>query len=237
LKALLALLLAGKLGKILFSGGSMLLSVAVYAQMFGWKYAVGFVILLFCHEMGHYIAARQRGLEVGLPTFVPFVGAWISLKNQSLNAETTAFVGLAGPLLGSTCAFLVYLLALHSESHWLLAISYAGFVLNLFNLIPVVPLDGGHVVAVISPKIWVIGIPMLVALFLWRPNPLLIIIAIIALPRAWAALRGKASAPPEGELASNALKVRFAAEYLGLVCFLTLMAFEVHAQVYSGSGG
>jgi len=222
---------AGKLGKILLSAGSMLLSIAVYAHVFGWKYAVGFIFLLLCHEMGHYIAAKQRGLEVGLPTFIPFVGAWISLKNQRLNAETTAFVGLAGPLLGSTSAFLVYMMALHYESHWLLAIAYAGFVLNLFNLIPVVPLDGGHVVAVISPKIWIIGIPLLIALFLWRPNPLLIIVTILALPRAWAALKGKVAANPEGELASNGLKARFAAEYLALVCFLTLMAFEVHRQI------
>jgi Zn-dependent protease len=230
-KALLALLLAGKLGKVLLSGGSMLISIAVYAQLFGWKYAVGFVFLLLCHEMGHYIAARQRGLKVGLPTFIPFVGAWISLKNQSLNAETTAFVGLAGPLLGSTGALLVYLVALQYQSHWLLAIAYAGFVLNLFNLIPVVPLDGGHVVAVVSPKIWILGIPLLVALYLWRPNPLLIIVTILALPKAWAALRGKVPVRPESELASNSLKVRFAAEYLGLVCFLTLMAFEVHSQI------
>jgi len=209
----------------------MLLSIAIYAQLFGWKYAVGFIFLLLCHEMGHYIAAKQRGLEVGLPTFIPFVGAWISLKNQRLNAETTAFVGLAGPLLGSTSAFIVYLVALHYESHWMLAIAYAGFVLNLFNLIPVVPLDGGHVVAVISPKIWIIGIPLLIALFLWRPNPLLIIVTILALPRAWAALRGKVSVNPNGELPSNGLKTRFAAEYLGLVCFLTLLAFEVHSQI------
>lgn len=132
---------------------------------------------------------------------------------------------MAGPLLGSTSAFLVYLLALHYQSHWLLAISYAGFVLNLFNLIPVVPLDG---VAVITPKIWVLGVPLLVALYLWRPNPLLIIVTILALPKAWAAMRGKIVPHPELELASTGLKARVAAEYLGLVCFLTLMAFEAH---------
>ena len=145
MKALLALMMAGKLGKVLFSAGSMLLSVAIYAQLFGWKYAVGFVLLLLVHEMGHYIAARQRGLDVGLPTFIPFVGAWINLKNSKLDAETAAFVGMAGPLLGTTGAFVVYLAALHYQLNWLLAIAYAGFVLNLFNLIPVVPLDGGHV--------------------------------------------------------------------------------------------
>jgi Zn-dependent protease len=231
LKALLALLLAGKLGKILFSAGSMLVSIAVYAQVFGWKYAVGFVLLLLVHEMGHYIAAKQRGLSVGLPTFIPFLGAWISLKNQQLSAETQAFVGMAGPLLGSTGAFVVYLVALQYQLHWLLAIAYAGFVLNLFNLIPVVPLDGGHIVGVISPKIWIIGIPMLVALYLWRPNPLLIIVALLAIPKAWAAIRSKLPATAELQLATNGLKIRYAAEYLGLVGFLTLMAFEVHSQL------
>jgi Zn-dependent protease len=230
-KALLALFLAGKLGKILLSGGSMLVSIAVYAQMFGWKYAIGFVLLLLCHEMGHFIAAKQRGLDVGLPTFIPFVGAWINLKTQRLDPETEAFVGMAGPLLGSTGAFLVYLIALYCQLHWLLAIAYAGFVLNLFNLIPVVPLDGGHIVAVITPKIWIIGVPMLVALYFWRPSPLLIIVAILALPKAWAAMRGTVPVQAESQLADNGLKARYAAEYLGLVCFLTLIAFEVHSQL------
>ena len=228
MKVLLALLFAGKLGKVLLSGGSMLLSIVIYAQLFGWRYAVGFVLLLLVHEMGHYIAARQRGLEVGLPTFIPFVGAWINLRTQKLAPETQAFVGLAGPLLGTTGAFLVYLLALESGQHWLLAVAYAGFVLNLFNLIPVVPLDGGHVVTVISPRLWLVGLPLLIGLFIWRPSPLLIIIAILAVPKAWAALRGRLPAVPVEELPTTALKVRYAAEYLGLVCFLTLIAFEVH---------
>jgi Zn-dependent protease len=231
MKALLALLFAGKLGKVLFSGGSMLLSVAVYALVFGWKYAVGFVLLLLCHEMGHYIAARQRGLDVSLPTFIPFVGAWINLKNQAMSPETQAFVGLAGPLLGTTAAFVVYLYAVQDTRQWLLAIAYAGFVLNLFNLIPVVPLDGGHVVAVISPKIWLVGLPLLVALYFWRPSPLLIIIAILALPRVWQTLRG-ASPAPEAQVANPATKLRYAAEYLGLIGFLTLMAFETHEQLH-----
>ncbi len=231
MKALLALLLAGKLGKILLSGGSMLLSIAVYAQLYGWRYALGFVLLLLCHEMGHYIAARQSGLVVGLPTFIPFVGAWINLKTQTLSPETAAFVGMAGPLLGSTAAFLVYLMGLKFQLPWLLAIAYAGFVLNLFNLVPVVPLDGGHIVAVISPRIWVLGVPMLVGLYLWRPNPLLIIVALLAIPKAWAALRGKMPVLPEAMLPSNQLKMQYAAEYLGLVSFLTLMAFEAHGDL------
>ena len=182
MKALLALLAAGKFGKLLFSGGSMILSVFVYAITFGWRYAVGLVALIFAHEMGHYLAAKKRRLNVGLPTFIPFVGAWIELKEQPMDSETEAFVGIAGPMLGSAAALLCYLVALESGSRLLLALSYSGFMLNLFNLIPLSPLDGGRIVSVISPKIWLIGIPVLVGLFFWKPSPLLVLIAVLALP-------------------------------------------------------
>lgn len=70
----------------------MVLSVFAYGLVFGWRYAVGFVLLIFVHEMGHYVAARQRGLEVGAPTFIPFVGAWIELKQLPHDVETEAYV-------------------------------------------------------------------------------------------------------------------------------------------------
>src|SRR5437763_7712727 len=111
MKLLFGLLAAGKLGKVLFSGGSMLLSVLAYAVVFGLPYAAGFVALILVHEMGHYLAARQRGLDVGLPTFLPFVGAWIELKDQPHDAETEAWVGFAGPLLGSLAALGCYFAA------------------------------------------------------------------------------------------------------------------------------
>ena len=103
-KLLAALFAAGKLGKVVLSGGTMLLSVVAYAFVFGWWYAVGLVLLIFIHEMGHFLAARQSGLNVGLPTFIPFVGAWIELKDQPMNVETEAYVGIAGPLLGTVGA-------------------------------------------------------------------------------------------------------------------------------------
>ena len=102
---LLALLLSGaKLGKLLTTGGTMLISLVVYAWLYGWRYAAGFIALLFVHEMGHFIAARHKGLNVGLPTFIPFVGAWVELKDMPHDAQTEAFVGLAGPLLGTVGA-------------------------------------------------------------------------------------------------------------------------------------
>src|SRR6266436_512091 len=113
----------------------MLLSLVVYASIWGLPYAAGFIALLFVHEMGHYLAARQRGLNVGAPTFIPFVGAWIELRDMPHNAETEAWVGLGGPLLGSLGALACYFAARETDSSLLLAISYSGFFLNLFNLI------------------------------------------------------------------------------------------------------
>ena len=110
-KLLLLLFSGAKFGKLLLSGGTMLLSVLMYAWIYGWRYAVGFIGLLVVHEMGHYIAARQKGLDVGLPTFIPFVGAWIELKDLPHDAQTEAYVGLGGPLLGTVGATVCYLLA------------------------------------------------------------------------------------------------------------------------------
>src|SRR4030095_13897897 len=100
-----------KLGKLFASGGTMLLSLVVYAFVFGWRYAAGFIALLFAHEMGHFLAARQRGLAAALPTFIPCVGAGIDLKEQPRDVETEAYVALAGPLLGTVAAILCYLAA------------------------------------------------------------------------------------------------------------------------------
>ena len=228
MKALAALLLAGKLGKVLTSGGTMLLSVFAYAFVFGWWYAVGFVALLLIHEMGHFLAARKRGLNVGLPTFIPFVGAWIQLKEQPMDAETEAFVGIAGPMLGSAAAFVCYMLARETGSGLLMALAYAGFFLNLFNLIPLSPLDGGRIVSVISPKIWFLGVPILVGLFFWIPSPLLVLIAILALPQMWSVLTNRQALDSRYYQTARAVRVEYAVQYLALAGFLAIMAFEAH---------
>src|SRR5262249_59479206 len=144
----------GALGKVLLTSGTMLISVLVYSWTFGWSYSAGFVALILAHEMGHYVAARQRGLDVGVPTFIPFVGAWIQLKDLPHDAETEAYVGIAGPVAGTAGALACYFLARQYDSALLLALSYAGFFLNLFNLIPVAPLDGGRITAILSPRVW-----------------------------------------------------------------------------------
>jgi Zn-dependent protease len=230
-KLLVWLLAAGKMGKMLTTGGTMLLSMLAYSWVFGWRYAVGFVLLIFVHEMGHYLAARKRGLAVGVPTFVPFVGAWIEMKQMPHDVETEAFVGFAGPLAGTAASMACYWLARQTGSELLLALAYSGCMLNLFNLIPVSPLDGGRITAIISPKVWLLGVPLLAALFFYRPSPMLILIAILAYPQLKAALSGKHDRPPEYYEVPREARINYAVMYLGLAGFLAVMSYDLHEMI------
>ncbi|MBM3393112.1 MAG: site-2 protease family protein [Betaproteobacteria bacterium] len=232
-KLLLLLFSGAKFGKIFLTGGSMLISVVAYAFIFGWWYAAGFVLLIFVHEMGHYIAARRRGLDVGAPTFIPFVGAWIQLKDLPHDAETEAYVGLGGPLVGTIGALVCYVMARSYHSDLLLALSYSGFFLNLFNMIPLSPFDGGRITAAISPKLWLVGAPILVALFFYRPSPLLILMALLAAPQVWKAIRFNRHAPENLAYYSvpTAKRWEYAFWYVGLIAFLATMAHDVHEML------
>ena len=234
LKAILLVLMAGKIGKFLMTGGTMLVSIITYAFVYGWRYSVGLVGLIFAHEMGHYVAARKVGLNVGAPCFIPFVGAWIELKEQPLSAEVEAFIGIAGPLVGSAAAFLCYLAAEEFGLRWLLAISYSGFMLNLFNLIPLSPLDGGRIVSVISPKIWYLGIPILIGTFIWYPSPMLLILAILFIPKVIETLKNKDIDKAAYYVADRSTRISYAFQYLSLVLILSVTVFVIHEQM-SGS--
>jgi len=211
----------------------MLLSLAIYATIWGWPYAAGFIALMFAHEMGHYVAARQCGLNVGAPAFIPFVGAWINLKEQPRDVRTEAYVAVAGPLVGTVSAVAVYLWGRWTDSTLLLAIAYAGLFLNLFNLLPVSPLDGGRITAVISPRVWLIGAPVMLAMLFYRPSPVLAIIAIIAFPQLIKAWKYDPKAPEN--LAYYGVpfqtKLEYGGLYLALTAYLSVMTFEVHEML------
>jgi Zn-dependent protease len=147
--------------------------------------------------------------------------------------ETEAYVGIAGPVVGSLAALLCYFLGILQDSTLLLALGYAGFMINLFNLIPLSPFDGGRITAIISPKVWLLGVPLLGGLFFIRPSPILILIALLAAPHIISVLRGQASENmPAGYYETPMpVRMRYAVWYLGLTAFLALMSYDAHERL------
>jgi Zn-dependent protease len=179
--ALKALLVALPNLKLFVTAGTALVSVAAYSIFFGWWFAAGFVVLLFVHEMGHVIALRREGIKASAPMFIPFMGAVITARSLGDNALAEARVGLAGPILGTLGAAAVAVVGELTGSSLLIALAYFGFFINLFNLLPVVPLDGGRAAAAMTPWMWFLGFGVLVALAILNPgNPILLIIVIFS---------------------------------------------------------
>jgi Zn-dependent protease len=177
-----------KFGAVIFKAKflfSMFVSAAVYVWLGGWWFGIGLVVLLFVHELGHVLEARRQGLPVSAPVFIPFMGALITLKEMPHNAWREAKLAIAGPILGSAGALAIYLLGIAYDSNPLKALAFLGFFINLFNLLPVVPLDGGRIVAALHPVLWLVGFLALLGLVFYRPNPILIIILIFSGTELW----------------------------------------------------
>jgi Zn-dependent protease len=168
---------------VLKTGGTMLLSIGAYALAWGWQFAVGFVLLIFVHECGHLVAARQCGLKVGAPVFIPFMGALIALKEAPRNAWIEAQVGIGGPLLGTLGAAGCEIIHLATGNPMFRALAYTGFFLNLFNLAPIGFLDGGRIVTALSPWLWLVGFAVLTGMLITHFNFLLLLILLLSLPR------------------------------------------------------
>lgn len=179
----LALPLLKFLPVLLKSGGTMLLMIWVYTVQWGWKFAVGFVLLLLIHECGHLIVARKFGLKVGAPIFIPFMGAFIALKEAPKNAWMEASVGIGGPILGSLGALVCNSLGELLGAPIFFALAWFGYFLNLFNLTPVGMLDGGRIVTAMSRWLWLPGFAVLLW-FGWQyPNFIVWLMIALSLPR------------------------------------------------------
>lgn len=173
------LLLLPKL-KLLTAAGSMIVSVIAYATIWGFSFALGFVLLLLVHEMGHVIALKRAGIKASLPMFIPFLGAVISARSLGDDAVAEARVGLAGPILGTLGAAACLLVWRAAGHDFWRALAFTGFFLNLFNLLPVVPLDGGRAMAAMAPWMWFVGFLGMIVLAFVFPNPIILIIILFA---------------------------------------------------------
>ena len=119
-------------------------SFLVVAVGFGdWRFGLGFVLLILVHELGHVIEAKRQGLQVSLPVFIPFFGAFVKYRHSGLAPWRNALISLAGPLAGGIGAAVAWWLGSSQESHTLLSLAYLGFLFNAANLIPMGFLDGG----------------------------------------------------------------------------------------------
>jgi Zn-dependent protease len=217
-KSLLVLLKALPAAKFLITSLSMLAMVWVEAQRTGVWFAVGFVLMILVHELGHGYAMKRRGVEAGWPVFIPFIGAMISMKNAPRDRDTEADIAYGGPLAGTLVALLAAVVGLALGSRPFLALAYTGFFLNLFNLTPISPLDGGRVAQAFSRRAWIFGAVLLGAIFLWTHSPQLLLIALLALPRLFS--RASAQAEAERDALEPAQQRAWAIRYFGLASFL-----------------
>lgn len=206
---------------------TMLLSIGVYATQWGVPFALGFVLLIFVHEMGHAVAMRQAGIPAGAPVFIPFVGAFIAMRGCPRDAYVEARVAMAGPVLGSLGAWAVLGAGLALELPLLTALGHTAVLINLFNLIPVPPLDGGRIAGAFTRTYWALGYAVgLVALILTR-SPLLLIILVVGvwtLVQRWRHPVPGYDAVPRGRRLAIALG--YAALVAGLVVTLPLGTAE-----------
>ena len=131
--------------KILLTAGSMIVSIAAYTWLWGLPFAIGFVLLILVHELGHYVEAKRQGLNPQIPVFIPFLGAYVALRNQPFDPWRNALVSVAGPVAGGLGALFCIIYGTVIDSDLLRALAYAGFFLNLINLVPIAFLDGGHI--------------------------------------------------------------------------------------------
>jgi Zn-dependent protease len=217
--------------KVFTTSASMLVSIVAYQLIFGWAFSVGFVLLLLIHEMGHVFQLRREGIKASAPMFIPFLGAVISAKSLGDDAAAEARVGLAGPILGTIGTLIPLGLWFATGDDLWRALAYIGFFINLFNLLPVLPLDGGRAMAALSPWVWFAGFAGLIVLTVFFPNPILLLVILFGGMESWR--RWKARNTPESQAFHDIptrTRVLVAVVYLGLAALLAVGVSETYFE-------
>ncbi|HWF56864.1 MAG TPA: site-2 protease family protein [Candidatus Dormibacteraeota bacterium] len=181
------LLKFGKLSGTFISFG---LSLLIYIGLFGWQFGLGALLLIAIHESGHMLFAKAQRLPVSAPFFLFGFGAVVTTKGFR-DARQEAIVAIGGPVVGTGAALLCYLFALSlpegNTRYLFLALAYWGCLINLFNLIPMSPLDGGRVASAVSKWANVAGIGVILLLIAGYSasgapiNPFLVIILLFGI--------------------------------------------------------
>jgi Zn-dependent protease len=201
---------------------TMLISIWAYALFWGWSFAAGFVALLFVHEMGHVIALRMQGIRATAPMFIPFLGAFIGMKQLPDNAFAEAVAAYGGPLLGTLGAIGCAGVGLATGNPFWYALASTGFLLNLFNLLPISPLDGGRILGVISPKLWIVGLAGAIGLFWLTWSPIIALIVIMGSLQIWSAAKRDKTESARYYSVGLGRRIAMGAAFLALVAVTSL---------------
>jgi Zn-dependent protease len=230
----------GILKTLLITGGSMFVSMWAYASAYGWGFGAAMVLMIFIHECGHAFAGHLRGKPWGIMMFIPFMGAFVTIRGGK-DAVEDAFIGIAGPIVGTLAGLVTVVLYTVTKNPFWLAVSSWCFMINLFNLLPVAPLDGGWIVPLFSPRILALTAVLLLPLTYF--NPMILVLAAASLPRiisGWNAGKRKANIPPaqaEAEAAyfrvTRAEQWRYGMAYVGLIAFLATAVYFTHDHTIS----
>ena len=208
--------------KFLGTALTMLVSIGAYALLFPVWFAVGLVVLIWVHEMGHVLQLKREGIEASAPMFIPFIGAFVAMKQIPKDALAEARVGLAGPVLGTLAGIATLGLYTATQDPVFLGLAYFNFIINLFNLAPLLPLDGGRAVGAMSPVFQFLGLVTMVGLFFVAP--IMVFIALLGLPELWH--RWKTRHTPEGRAYYDIAprhRVAVGVVYLALITSLGLL--------------
>ena len=209
------------------AGGSFVVTIVAYSTQYPLALVIGFVVITLIHEVGHAVVIRAKGLRAGYLVFIPFIGGAVSLKDQARSAYDDALIGLAGPAAGTAASLLSLQIYKWTNDPLWLYIAFLGFGLNLINLVPIGMLDGGRISAAISKWMWVIGGGFVVYKVIQQPNPLIILIAVLAAFQVYASLNREKSDPHYYEI-TGGQRGAIATLYFALVIFLghqTWMAY------------
>jgi Zn-dependent protease len=206
-------------GKLLLTSGTMLLSMWAYAQLFGWPFGIGMVMLIFIHECGHALAARIKGIPTSFMVFVPFMGAAVFTKRYGQDIVVDAFIGIMGPVVGTLASAVCAVIGIATGQPFWLALAEWGFLINLFNLIPTAPLDGGWIVPLFSPKLLAVGVILLVWVGFY--NPLIWILGLLSLPRIVGGWKADPATQPYYRVPPM-VRVKYGLSYAGLAAALAL---------------
>ena len=229
LKQAKILVVFAKFGKFFITGGSMLLSMWAYATQFGWPMGVGLVLSIFVHECGHAYAGWRKGIPMTGMVFIPFMGAAVLHKRGGKNVAEDAYIGIMGPIWGTVSGLACLLVNLVNPSPFWLVLAYIIFWLNLFNLAPVVPLDGGWITPVFSPKLLAVGV---ILLFILAPNnPFIWLLALLSIPRVISGWKADPATQPFYQVTARERWI-YGAAYLGLAAFLAYLSVVLNNEIH-----